>query len=659
MRVKDLEKTIQLSSVEKDGLFWDFLLGRQVPQYLREDIKIKSMIHSYLQDLVGRLEETKGEYRKIVLSTPEILNRYQRVRVGAKNAMRVVYCRDDLLLKETVLGVPEVTIITTAPETEENPYYLSKPSRIFPSILDPYALTCGMTGDGNVYEEDPPVSQERIHANPPEECSYDEDGKTEVLLMEVTRRMYFGEYPPWCQGALEYTLIGTEDGVERHLYYLTSKHALVNPSPNATVFFQGTGTITLGKTSSRANKYNVNRIHFASESGVSRCTISTSGTNLIYPLNYDGFNCRFRRSRNQRNIVVLGQRGSNFEDVPYVEGIVGSSNRENITVRHSRHVDGGGGGDWINLTRANTVVSSNFGDTIVGQNGTVILPFPLSNLTAIAKDHDKISFHSNPEDIPLLPKRQSGSINVQGSKIAVATLDGYFVAATKFSDDGRATQMHATLHLDDTLTQEQLSNEITSLRSLPAPLGMTLVRQILTPMSHTVLADSGPAMFLADKGHSAFFWEGDALSRHVYFPKCNSSATISRPNGIIVLDHAIQDVKRSLGNHTDFLALSVVANKAILLEYPRCNMNVTLLSEGNADTTWKPKLQLTPSVVYDLSLRENSTTLGVPTILLANYVEDTFVGFDGIHLTRDFCSTSNPVLVDRPIMINAQDFDRY
>lgn len=77
LRVKRAAKLIRMTEEEKRGLYWRYLLGRDMMRQLKEDIEVERMVEKYLDGILSSLGK---EFDKAFISIPEIVRNYNLVR---------------------------------------------------------------------------------------------------------------------------------------------------------------------------------------------------------------------------------------------------------------------------------------------------------------------------------------------------------------------------------------------------------------------------------------------------------------------------------------------------------------------------------------------------------------------------------------------------
>ncbi len=651
--MKKVSRLIELTVEEKASLYWRFLIGKEMQEQLVQNIAMERMLEKYISKI---MEDFGQDFNKVFLSTPEIVKDYEKVRYGGKDFLRRTVCRDFLNPKGTrIERSNEVTLLDLLVSL---PLPRQDFSRLFPEKVGPLTLSCGPVGDGNVHER--LKTKQTVTANPPEQCYYGRLRSTEVLLEKLIKRLAFGNSPPSCQGALIYSHAGPGSSVENfgNLYYLNSETASIwSTHANATVIFSGSSLYLGGARGPGATGENMNRIYLTSKELMNDCVILPWGTNIIYPDHTENFNCTFlERERAQRNVVVLAKDGSTFSDVRGVDVIMGNEESEDIRVQFAKYIDGGGGGDHITIQKdgPSTVVTANLEDTIVGSQGVVKLPFTLVQISHIIYRAGQATYFSegwSPIQTDELRTRSNGTQYHPYGKVTIAknlqvvTADKLFLVPTKVQKGGKVTGLQITRHLDSQ-GLPLLPPQVDHLRSIPAPNGIYLVRQLLGPNVHVTLADSGNHIFQADKGHTVFFWEGSRDSRHLYVPKREAQFTISHANGIISLENVLD------ANST--MALSVTDNKGIKLEEPSAHFTMQILPNMSA-----VKLMLAPDALYDLEMNGLHVVepFGLKIFVPGSFRKDTLSGFDGLRLRRDYCSHRR-VVVQGSMTESAEDMVR-
>ncbi|WP_264731176.1 OTU domain-containing protein [Wolbachia endosymbiont (group A) of Sphaerophoria taeniata] len=159
LEVEKLGEHIKLTDQEKHDLYWDFFLGKKVPDYIGNDLQAEEIYKQYISKI---LNQFKSNYDTIAISLPSILvtkeeyatsKHFRDKRQGhmmpsdvGKGIVELLggfKCSTQTRVISNRLGFDLGTNITHFLYADDMNYY----SRIVPSTIENYSVTCGPRDD--------------------------------------------------------------------------------------------------------------------------------------------------------------------------------------------------------------------------------------------------------------------------------------------------------------------------------------------------------------------------------------------------------------------------------------------------------------------------------------------------------------------------------
>ncbi|WP_353272555.1 ankyrin repeat domain-containing protein [Wolbachia endosymbiont (group A) of Urophora cardui] len=501
LEVEKLEEHINLTDQEKHDFYWDFFLGKKVPDYIENDIEAENIYKQYISNVINKFRD---RYDRIAMTLPTILeskgvyNACHLRRVGNKIASGGYYkneCRDGSESYSMTLDSSIQTHIKYPLQLD------GTVSRLVP-IIDEYNVVCG------------PISNDISFK------VYNRTTKGEEYSASYTRtvtttktKFFFKNFPSACSNIIIYERKSSRG--YGHIYYITSQNTFIDVTSNYTidVIFNGNNILLNSYGIDNQGSSAQNRYYFTNQ--LSNCDVHKQGTNFFY-IAKDNFVCNLGGSSiGQNNIVVT--RG-NFTDSENIYSIIGSDKANHIEVSHADYVDGKGGNDVITAKNF-TTIKGYFGDSIHGK-GLVLLPINFNDIGNIT--------HIN--NITTIYNKSRAFISVDKQTL-VKTADGLFVTPTKVDDKtGVVTNLHVTKSISGDVV---LDDELDNLRKIDNS-NFNITKQLSSANYHSTIGSSSNHIFYPDKEHHNFYWEAPSNISHLYlFDNRNANITIAQANGIL------------------------------------------------------------------------------------------------------------------------------
>ncbi|WP_264339070.1 ankyrin repeat domain-containing protein [Wolbachia endosymbiont (group A) of Cydia splendana] len=489
LEVEKLTEQMNLTDQERHDLYWDFFLGKKVPDYIKDDIEAESIYKQYVSKLISQY---KNNYDKIVMSLPYILATKEE-RGDAEIQLFRVYCRTNTKIVDTKFGFGFNTNVT-------HPFHISDiNSRVVPTNIESYSVVCGPRDSDVKVQVDNPSCTDCVVNGIGSGCDslYDHSN---VLLNRTFEKWFLQEYPSDCYNAVIYR--NTNSRGYGSMYHILSQDANIN------VVFQEKDILNGDRD--RRDKIE-NRYYF--EKSLDSCKVHNPGRNFFYIAGK--FSCDLGAD-GQKNIVIT--QGNLTTDSINIHSIVGSNKANHIKVSYADYTDGKGGNDVITAKNF-TTIKGYFGDSIYGK-GLVLLPINLSDIGNIT--------HTN--NITTIYNKSGAFISID-KQILVKTADGSFVTPTKVDNKtGVVTNLHVTKSVGNDVV---LDDELDNLRKIDNS-NFSITKQLSSANYHSTIGGSSNHIFYPDKEHHNFYWEAPSNISHLYlFDNRNANITIAQANGIL------------------------------------------------------------------------------------------------------------------------------
>nr|WP_253309125.1 ankyrin repeat domain-containing protein [Rickettsia endosymbiont of Ceutorhynchus assimilis] len=501
LEVEKLEEQMHLTDQEKHDLYWDFFLGKKVPDYIENDIEAENIYKQYVSNVINKFRD---RYDRIAMTSPTILeskgvyNACNLKRVGNKITPGGYYkneCRDGSESYSMTLDSSIQTHIKYPLQLD------GAVSRLVP-IIDEYNVVCG------------PISNDISSKVYNRTTKGEEYSASYTRTVTVTKtKFFFKNFPSACSNIIIYERKSSRG--YGHIYYITSQNTFIDVTSNYTidVIFNGSNILLNSHGIDNQGSSAQNRYYFTNQ--LSNCDVHKQGTNFFY-IAKDNFVCNLGGSSiGQNNIVVT--RG-NFTDSENIYSIIGSDKANHIEVSHADYVDGKGGNDVITAKNF-TTIKGYFGDSIRGK-GLVLLPINFSDIDNITHVNNITTIYN-----------KSGAFISVDKQTSVKTADGLFVTPTKVDDKtGVVTNLHVTKSLSGDVV---LDDELDNLRKIDNS-NFNITKQLSSANYHSTIGSSSNHIFYPDKEHHNFYWEAPSNTSHLYlFDNRDANITIVQANGIL------------------------------------------------------------------------------------------------------------------------------
>ncbi|WP_425385139.1 ankyrin repeat domain-containing protein [Wolbachia endosymbiont (group B) of Schoenobius gigantella] len=601
LEVEKLGEHIKLTDQEKHDLYWDFFLGKKVPDYIGNDLQTEEIYKQYISKI---LNQFKNNYDTIAISLPSILVTKEEYSTSARSRDKRQWEGYGLAFGQALHGVSNecraktrIVDDTFDFESSTNITYLfytsgiKHNSRIIPSAVGNYNVVCGPHDDNIAVQI---VSKETLASLPSGASCSSASQYSNMKLSRTVERWFLQEHMTDCYNAVSYNR-NNPSGPVKMLFYMSNNNAFINVTSNYTidVIFNGENILLNSYGINNQVSSVQNRYYFTNQ--LSNCDIHKQGTNFFY-IAKDNFVCNLG-IEGQKNIVVTQ---GNFTDSENIHSIIGSDKANHIEVSYADYVDGKGGNDVITVKNF-TTIKGYFGDSIHGK-GLVLLPINFNDIDNITHVNNITTIYN-----------KSGAFISVDKQTSVKTADGLFVTPTKIDGKtGIATNLHVTKSISgDVVLDDKLDN----LRKIDNS-NFNITKQLSSANYHSTIGSSSNHIFYPDKEHHNFYWEAPSNISHLYlFDNRNANITIAQANGIL-----------------DFSQLN-------------CTLDDMPFTENNAG---------------EIKINKN----GLNVTLLSDY-KDVTVTFDGEEyyklqsgeLERDYCSHS--LKIDGRFSVNGTDLLNY
>jgi len=514
LEVEKLTEQMSLTDQEKHDFYWDFFLGKKLPDYIGNDLQAKEMYKQYISKVLDNFD--KDNYTQVVMSLPSILIKKEEYATNSYSRSKRHWEGIGIgMLKARSLCNRVMRIISTEFDFEQEvratyPFYNIEIARNFnrvvPSTIGSYNLVCGPQGDDVAKQI---VSTQEL-AKLPVNCDpYDNKSKGNqgAILKKIVERWFLQEHMTDCYNAVSYNR-NNPSGPVKMLFYMSNNNAFINVTSNYTidVIFNGKDILLNSYGINNQGSGIQNRYYFTNQ--LSNCDIHKQGTNFFY-IAKDNFVCNLGGSSiGQNNIVVTR---SNFTDSENIHSIIGSDKANYIEVSHASYVDGKGGNDVITAKNF-TTIKGYFGDSIHGK-GLVLLPINFSDIGSMTHANNIINIYN-----------KSGAFISVDKQTSVKTTDGLFVTPTKVDiNTDRVTNVHIT----------KLDNKLDNLQKMDNS-NFNVTKQLLNTNYHGVTGSFGNHIFYPDEEDHDFYWKAPSNISHLYlFDNRNANIMISQANGIL------------------------------------------------------------------------------------------------------------------------------
>ncbi|MFP3020595.1 MAG: ankyrin repeat domain-containing protein [Wolbachia sp.] len=518
LEVEKLTEQMSLTDQEKHDLYWDFFLGKKVPDYIERDIGVENIYKQYMSKI---LDQFKSEYDTIAISLPSILitkekyvtNNNSRKKRQGEEITNWLRARDRCITRTRVVnnefGFDLSTNIT-------HPFHMSGTShysRIIPGVIKNYNLVCGPLDDNVVKVTEELLSGSIWDVSSGWSCGNSSPHNNEVLS-KTREEWSLQKYMTDCYNAALYNK-SNSSGLAKMLFYMSNDYAFISVASNYTidVLFNGKNILLNSYGINNQGSSAQNRYYFTKQ--LSNCDVHKQGTNFFY-IAKDNFVCNLGgSSAGQSNTVIT--RG-NFKDSEDIHSVIGSNEANHIEVSHAGYVDGKGGNDVITAKNF-TAIKGYFGDSIRGK-GLVLLPINFSDIDNITHVNNITTIYN-----------KSGAFISVDKQTSVKTADGLFVTPTKIDGKtGVVTNLHVTKSLSSDIV---LDDELDNLRKIDNS-NFNITKQLSSANYHSTIGSSSNHIFYPDKEHHNFYWEAPSNISHLYlFDNRNANITIAQANGIL------------------------------------------------------------------------------------------------------------------------------
>ncbi|WP_265022323.1 ankyrin repeat domain-containing protein [Wolbachia endosymbiont (group B) of Ischnura elegans] len=509
LEVEKLGEHIKLTDQEKHDLYWDFFLGKKVPDYIGNDLQAEEIYKQYISKI---LNQFKSNYDTIAISLPSILvtkeeyatsKHFRDKRQGhmmpsdvGKGIVELLggfKCSTQTRVISNRLGFDLGTNITHFLYADDMNYY----SRIVPSTIENYSVTCGPRDDDITIHE---KNREILYTLPSQASCGDSSPHRGRILNRVLEKWSLQEHSGDCYNAVIYRNKNSRG--YGSIYYIPAQNANVN------IVFQEKDILN----GDRDRRDNIeNRYYF--EKSLDSCKVYSPGKNFFHIAGK--FSCDLGAD-GQKNIVIT--QGNLTTDSINIHSIIGSNRTNYLEFFNVDYVDGKGGNDVITAKNF-TTIKGYFGDSIHGK-GLVLLPINFNDIYNIT--------HVN--NITTIYNKSGASISVD-KQTSVKTADGLFVTPTKIDDKtGVVTNLHVIKSLRGDIV---LDDELDNLRKIDNS-SFNITKQLSSANYHSTIGGSSNHIFYPDKEHHNFYWEAPSNISHLYlFENRDANITIAQANGIL------------------------------------------------------------------------------------------------------------------------------
>ncbi|WP_341814224.1 ankyrin repeat domain-containing protein [Wolbachia endosymbiont (group A) of Machimus atricapillus] len=512
LEVEKLEEQMNLTDQEKHDLYWDFFLGKKVPDYIEHDMEAEEIYKQYISKI---LDQFKNNYDTIAISLPSILVTKEEYATSARSRDKRQWEGYGLAFGQALHGVSnecraKTRIVDDTFDFESrtnitHPFYTSSiahNSRIIPSAVGNYNVVCGPHDDNIAVQI---VSKETLASLPSGASCSSASKYNNMKLSRTVERWFLQEHMTDCYNAVSYNR-NNPSGSVKMLFYMSNNNAFINVTSNYTVdvIFNGKNILLNSYGINNQGSSVQNRYYFTNQ--LSNCDIHKQGTNFFY-IAKDNFVCNLG-IEGQKNIVVTQ---GNFTDSENIHSIIGSDKANHIEVSHAGYVDGKGGNDVITAKNF-TAIKGYFGDSIYGK-GLVLLPINFSDIGSMTHANNITNIYN-----------KSGAFISVDKQTSVKTADGLFVTPTKVDiNTDKVTNVHIT----------KLDNKLDNLQKMDNS-NFNITKQLLNTNYHGVVGSSSNHIFYPDEDHHNFYWKAPSNISHLYlFDNRNANIMIAQANGIL------------------------------------------------------------------------------------------------------------------------------
>ncbi|WP_341811544.1 ankyrin repeat domain-containing protein [Wolbachia endosymbiont (group A) of Oxytorus armatus] len=514
LEVEKLTEQMSLTDQEKHDLYWDFFLGKKVPDYIEHDMEAEEIYKQYISKI---LDQFKNNYDTIAISLPSILVTKEEYATSARSRDKRQLEGYGLAFGQALHGVSnecraKTRIVDDTFDFESStnityPFYTSgikHNSRIIPSAVGNYNVVCGPHDDNIAVQI---VSKETLASLPSGASCSSASQYSNMKLSRTVERWFLQEHMTNCYNAVSYNR-NNPSGSVKMLFYMSNNNAFINVTSNYTVdvIFNGKNILLNSYGINNQGSSVQNRYYFTNQ--LSNCDVHKQGTNFFY-IAKDNFVCNLGgSSAGQSNTVIT--RG-NFKDSEDIHSVIGSNEANHIEVSHAGYVDGKGGNDVITAKNF-TAIKGYFGDSIYGK-GLVLLPINFSDIGSMTHANNITNIYN-----------KSGAFISVDKQTSVKTADGLFVTPTKVDiNTDRVTNVHIT----------KLDNKLDNLQKMDNS-NFNITKQLLNTNYHGVVGSSSNHIFYPDEDHHNFYWKAPSNISHLYlFDNRNANIMIAQANGIL------------------------------------------------------------------------------------------------------------------------------
>ncbi|MDD9336356.1 MAG: hypothetical protein PV345_03365, partial [Wolbachia sp.] len=297
LEVEKLGEHIKLTDQEKHDLYWDFFLGKKVPDYIGNDLQAEEIYKQYISKI---LNQFKSNYDTIAISLPSILvtkeeyatsKHFRDKRQGhmmpsdvGKGIVELLggfKCSTQTRVISNRLGFDLGTNITHFLYADDMNYY----SRIVPSTIENYSVTCGPRDDDITIHE---KNREILYTLPSQASCGDSSPHRGRILNRVLEKWSLQEHSGDCYNAVIYRNKNSRG--YGSIYYIPAQNANVN------IVFQEKDILN----GDRDRRDNIeNRYYF--EKSLDSCKVYSPGKNFFHIAGK--FSCDLGAD-GQKNIVI-------------------------------------------------------------------------------------------------------------------------------------------------------------------------------------------------------------------------------------------------------------------------------------------------------------------------------------------------------------------
>uniref|UniRef100_UPI00057121B3 hypothetical protein n=1 Tax=Wolbachia pipientis TaxID=955 RepID=UPI00057121B3 len=336
LEVEKLGEHIKLTDQEKHDLYWDFFLGKKVPDYIGNDLQTEEIYKQYISKI---LNQFKNNYDTIAISLPSILVTKEEYSTSARSRDKRQWEGYGLAFGQALHGVSNecraktrIVDDTFDFESSTNITYLfytsgiKHNSRIIPSAVGNYNVVCGPHDDNIAVQI---VSKETLASLPSGASCSSASQYSNMKLSRTVERWFLQEHMTDCYNAVSYNR-NNPSGPVKMLFYMSNNNAFINVTSNYTidVIFNGENILLNSYGINNQGSSVQNRYYFTNQ--LSNCDIHKQGTNFFY-IAKDNFVCNLG-IEGQKNIVVTQ---GNFTDSENIHSIIGSDKANHIEVSYA------------------------------------------------------------------------------------------------------------------------------------------------------------------------------------------------------------------------------------------------------------------------------------------------------------------------------------